>query len=244
MHIPDGFLSPEVAGATAAVSAVALGYGLRRGASSIDTRRAALAVAIGSAMFGAHMLEFPLASGSGHVLGVVLAAVLLGPRLAFFTIGGVLLLQAVVLADGGLAAFGANLLNIGVIGALVIGGLILAARRAMPLSRAAFLGLVAAGAWLAVMAGAAAISAQLAASGSAPLSAVVSSTLGGYAVIALVEAGATTLVLGAVLAWRRDLVAGFPRREDLVARRGDAEHELHRVERDLVHGRARPARQV
>ena len=69
------------------------------------------------------MLNFPVAGGtSGHFLGAALAAILLGPWLACLTMAVVLGVQAFVFADGGITALGANILNMGVIGALLVGG--------------------------------------------------------------------------------------------------------------------------
>ena len=128
MHIPDGFLSPEVAGATAVVSTAAVGYGLKTANAAIDERRVPLLGVTGAFIFAAQMLNFPVAGGtSGHFLGAALAAILLGPWLACLTMAVVLGLQAFVFADGGITALGANVLNMGVIGALLVGGLILAA---------------------------------------------------------------------------------------------------------------------
>ena len=76
------------------------------------------------------MLNFPVAGGtSGHFLGAALAAILLGPWLACLTLAVVLGVQAFVFADGGITALGANILNMGVIGALLVGGLMHSARR-------------------------------------------------------------------------------------------------------------------
>ena len=80
-------------------------------------------------VFAAQMLNFPVAGGtSGHFLGAALAAILLGPWLACLTLAVVLGVQAFVFADGGITALGANILNMGVIGALLVGGLMHFAR--------------------------------------------------------------------------------------------------------------------
>ena len=80
MHIPDGFLSTEVAVACAIPAAAAVGYGLRRAERELDDRRAPLLGVTAAFVFAAQMLNFPVAGGtSGHFLGAALAAVLLGP---------------------------------------------------------------------------------------------------------------------------------------------------------------------
>ena len=208
MHIPDGFLSPEVAGATAVATVAAVGYGLKTASDTLDERRVPLLGVTGAFVFAAQMLNFPVAGGtSGHFLGAALAAILLGPRLACLTMAVVLGLQAFVFADGGLTALGANVLNMGVLGAFVVGGLILATRRLLPKSRTVFLAIAGVGAWLAVMAGAAATSVELAVSGTVPFSTVLPAMLGVHALIGIGEAVVTIAAVAAVLAGRPDLIA-------------------------------------
>lgn len=208
MHIPDGFLSPEVAGATAVVTVAAVGYGLKTASETLDDRRVPLLGVTGAFVFAAQMLNFPVAGGtSGHFLGAALAAILLGPWLACLTMAVVIGLQAFVFADGGITALGANVLNMGVIGALLVGGLMLGARKALPKSRAVLLAITAVGAWLAVMAGATATSIELAVSGTVPLSTVLPPMLGVHALIGIGEAVITVAAVAAVLAARPDLIA-------------------------------------
>src|SRR5688572_26255752 len=157
MHIPDGFLSSEVAAAVAIPAVAAVAYGLRRAEVELDDRRVPLLGVTAAFVFAAQMLNFPVAGGtSGHFLGAALAAILLGPWLASLVLAVVLVVQAFVFADGGLTALGANVFNMGVIGGVVVGGLMLAARTALPNTRGALLAVAGGGAWLAVMAGAAA----------------------------------------------------------------------------------------
>jgi cobalt/nickel transport system permease protein len=208
MHIPDGFLSPEVAGVTAVATVAAVGYGLKTASGTLDERRVPLLGVTGAFIFAAQMLNFPVAGGtSGHFLGAALAAILLGPWLACLTMAVVISLQAFVFADGGITALGANILNMGVIGALLVGALMLATRRALPKSRTVLLAIVGVGAWLAVMAGATATSVELALSGTVPLDTVLPAMLGVHSLIAIGEAVVTVAAVAAVLAARPDLIA-------------------------------------
>jgi cobalt/nickel transport system permease protein len=209
MHIPDGFLSNEVAVACAIPAVAAVGYGLRRAEVDLDDRRVPLLGVTAAFVFAAQMLNFPVAGGtSGHFLGAALAAVLLGPWLACLVLAVVLIVQAFVFADGGITALGANVLNMGVIGGVVVGGLMLAARRVLPNSRGALLGVTAVGAWLAVVAGAAACAVQLALSDTVPLGTVLPAMLGVHAIIGVGEAVITVAAVSAVLATRPDLISG------------------------------------
>jgi cobalt/nickel transport system permease protein len=211
MHIPDGFLTPEVAAACAVPAAGAVGYGLRRASRELDERRVPLLGVTAAFVFAAQMLNFPVAGGtSGHFLGAALAAVLLGPWLAGVVLSVVLVVQAFVFADGGITALGANVLNMGVIGAVVVGGLMVGARRVLPARRSVFLAVSAVGAWLAVMAGAAATAIELAVSGTVPLGTVLPAMLGVHAVIGVGEAVVTVAAVAAVMSTRPDVVRALP----------------------------------
>jgi cobalt/nickel transport system permease protein len=210
MHIPDGFLSPEVAGANAVVAATAVGIGLRRAGTRLDDRQVPLLGVTGAFVFAAQMLNFPVAGGtSGHFLGAALATILLGPWLACLVLAVVLATQSFVFADGGVSALGANVVDMGVLGGLVVGGLMIAARRLLPRRRAVLLGVAATGAWLAVMAGAAGASAWLAVSGTVPLGTVLPAMLAVHAVIGVGEAIITVAALSALMATRPDLLGAW-----------------------------------
>jgi cobalt/nickel transport system permease protein len=208
MHIPDGLISPGVAAAAAVPATVAVAYGLRVAERRIDDARVPLVGAVAAVTFAGQMVTFPVADGTtGHLLGATLAAVLLGPWVACVVMAVVLGVQALAFADGGLAALGANVLNMGVLGALLAGAVLAAAVRALRPGRGAFLALVGAVAWLAVMAGAAATSVELALSGTATLGASLPAMLGVHAAIGVGEAVLTVAGVAAVLAARPDLVA-------------------------------------
>ncbi len=210
MHIPDGFLSTEVALACAVPAAAAVAYSIKRADVDLDDRRVPLLGVTAAFVFAAQMLNFPVAGGtSGHFLGAALAAVLLGPWMACLVLSVVLAAQAFVFADGGITALGANILNMGVVGALVVGGLMVLARTVVPDRRGALLAVTAVGAWLAVMAGAAATSLELAISGTVPLGTVLPAMLGVHAIIATGEAVITVAAVSAVFAGRPDLVRAW-----------------------------------
>ena len=208
LHIPDGFLSGPVALATALPAVAAVGYGLRVADRRLDESRVPILGVLAAFIFAAQMLNFPVAGGtSGHFLGATLAAVLLGPWLACVVMAVVLSVQAFAFADGGLSALGANVLNMGVLGALLAGVALAVAIRVLKPSREVFLGLVATVSWLAVMIGAAATSAELALSGTVPLDASLPAMLGVHALIGIGEAVITVAAVSAVMATRPDLVA-------------------------------------
>ena len=119
MHIPDGFLDVKTAVATAACSATGLGVALRQLKTGLSSRRVPLMGLAAAFVFAAQMLNFPVAGGtSGHLLGAVLIAVLLGPGAAIVVMSAVLIVQCFLFADGGVLSLGANIFNMGVVAPL------------------------------------------------------------------------------------------------------------------------------
>jgi cobalt/nickel transport system permease protein len=210
MHIPDGFLSPGVAAAAGAAAIAAVAYGLRVANVELDEARVPLLGVTAAFIFATQMLNFPVAGGtSGHLLGATLAAVLLGPWLACLVMTVVLVVQCFAFADGGVSALGANILNMGVLGALLAGYLIVAAQKVLPRTRAALLGSVGFVSWLAVMVGATFTSFELSVSGTIPLDTVLPAMLGVHVVIGAGEAVITVAAVSALMATRPDLIGGW-----------------------------------
>ncbi|MBI2955174.1 MAG: energy-coupling factor ABC transporter permease [Chloroflexi bacterium] len=121
MHISEGILPLTWAAATTAAS---LPFFLK-GASTIK-RKTQIEPSVkpmiglmGSLVFvvSALAIPVPIAGTAAHPTGVGMAAILIGPFPTTVITGVVLLFQAVFLAHGGLTTWGANLLNMGVIGA-------------------------------------------------------------------------------------------------------------------------------
>lgn len=125
MHIPQQLLHGNICPVTLTVGALgvlAAGYGCRKTNDNVSPARWAGITAL---IFSLQMLNFPVTNGtSGHLIGGVLAASLLGIPRAILSIAMVLLTQALFFADGGLDALGANIINMGLIGA-GLGGVLL-----------------------------------------------------------------------------------------------------------------------
>lgn len=120
MHIPDGVLHPGVCAATGAISLAAVGYSLRQLKDSLADRIVPLTAMMAAFLFAAQMVNFPIPGlpVSGHLLGGVLAAVILGPWAGCIALMLVLIVQCAVFTDGGLLALGSNTLHISVVGSL------------------------------------------------------------------------------------------------------------------------------
>ncbi len=114
MHIPDGFLDAPTALATGAVSVGVVAVAAKRAARDLGERTVPLLGVTAAFVFAAQMLNFPIAAGtSGHFLGAVFAVALLGPWAASLVMTVVVVIQALLMGDGGLTALGANVLQHG-----------------------------------------------------------------------------------------------------------------------------------
>jgi len=120
MHIADGILSPTVCIGAGVLAAGAIGLSFRKLEETISSRTVPLTGMMAAIIFAAQMVKFPLviAPAWGHLLGGVLAAVVVGPWAGCVAISLVLFLQMALFADGGWLAYGANVLNMGVVGSL------------------------------------------------------------------------------------------------------------------------------
>jgi cobalt/nickel transport system permease protein len=225
VHIPDGFIGPGVSAAAGVVAAGGFGVALSRARRYLTDRMVPLAALTAAFVFAGQMVNFPVLPGmSGHLLGGVLAAVLVGPAAGYIIITIVLVVQALLFADGGLSALGLNIVNMALVGA--VGGYVVyrvlfraggGKRTTVP---------VAAGiaAFVSVPMSAAAFALEFAIGGTAEsisMGAIWAALVGTHALIGIGEGVLTALVVGAVMSARPDLVYGAPtyagaRTEELV----------------------------
>lgn len=116
MHMADALVSPAVAACGAIISVAALIAAANKVKKSDSTNIIPMMGVIGAFIFAAQMINFsiPGTGSSGHIVGGVLAAALLGPWAGLITVASVLIVQCLVFADGGLMAIGCNILNMGI----------------------------------------------------------------------------------------------------------------------------------
>ncbi len=119
MHIPDGYISPEIAATMAVISAIFLILSWKRAKATYPKSLAPLLAVSSAFVFAAQMINFPITYGtSGHLVGGTFLSIVLGPYAAVLSMTIVLLMQALFFADGGIIALGANIFNMAVIGGL------------------------------------------------------------------------------------------------------------------------------
>jgi len=202
MHIPDGFLAPQVFGPLWAVGAGGLAFALKKTKEILKDKAVPLMGVTAAFIFAAQMLNFPIFGGtSGHLLGGVLAAVLLGPYAGAIVISLVLIVQCLIFQDGGLTALGANIFNMAFLGAM--GGYFI---YRFFRKKAGFITSVGLASWLSVVVASFACAIELAISGTSALRIVIPAMVGIHMLIGIGEAIITCLVINFVLRVRPDLI--------------------------------------
>ena len=206
MHIPDGFLDPKTAIGTGVLAVAGLGLALREARRTLPSRKIPLLGLSAAFVFAAQMINFPVAGGtSGHLVGAVLTAALLGPAAAVFVLSSVLIVQCLMFADGGITTLGANIFNMGIIGGIV-GWMIYAGLSR--LIKGLFGRIVAAvlAAWVSTVLAAIVCAGELASSGTVSWSMAFPAMTWMHMLIGIGEGVITALVLASIGVARPELV--------------------------------------
>lgn len=113
MHMADALVAPAVAATMYACSTAVAGYSVKKVRLENDPGRIPVMGVMGAFVFAAQMINFtiPGTGASGHLCGGMLLSAMLGPFAGFLTMIGVLLIQCLFFADGGLLALGCNVWN-------------------------------------------------------------------------------------------------------------------------------------
>ena len=209
MHIPDGFLSVFVSIILWIISAITVGYALRRVSADLGERQVPLMGVLAAAIFAGQMLNFTVIGGtSGHLMGAALATILLGPWAAILVMTCVVAVQALIFQDGGLLALGSNIFNMGIIGVAVAYMAYNTLRRLIGNHRWGLLlsGFIAA--WLSIEIAALGVALQLALSNTSPANIAIPTMAGIHALIGIGEGLITVGALAFLVSTRPDLLKG------------------------------------
>jgi cobalt/nickel transport system permease protein len=206
MHIPDGFLNTPTWIGSSLISITGLAVAFKKVTRVLNEKMVPLMGVMASFIFAAQMLNFPVAGGtSGHLLGGVLAAVLLGPLAGAIVISVVLVAQALIFQDGGITALGANILNMSFVG--TVGGYsIYFLIRKIVSGRMGILIATFISAWASVILASTACSLELAISGTSPLKIVLTAMAGIHVLIGVGEGVITLFIVSFLLKVRPDLI--------------------------------------
>jgi cobalt/nickel transport system permease protein len=117
MHMSDGIVNAPVSVSFLVIAVGVVALCAWRARAELDERTVPLAGLVAAFIFAVQMINFPILPGvSGHLLGGALAAILVGPFTGALCITIVLVVQALLFADGGVTALGTNIVNMAVIG--------------------------------------------------------------------------------------------------------------------------------
>lgn len=121
MHMADALVAPAVAGTMYVAAGAAAAYSIKKVREEDDPKKIPLMGVMGAFVFATQMINFtiPGTGSSGHLCGGMMLSALLGPYAGFLTMIGVLLIQCLLFADGGLLAFGCNVWNMAFYGCFI-----------------------------------------------------------------------------------------------------------------------------
>ena len=208
LHIPDGFLSAAVAAVGWALAIAAIAYALRQTRGQLGGKQIPLMGVLAAFIFAAQSINVPVGGGtSGHLLGGVLAAIILGPWAAVLIMASVVGVQAILFQDGGITALGFNIVNMGVITSFTGHFVYQQLKKIFGEGRNSIWIAGAVGGWLSMMIGAVAAGIELAISGTSPLNVALPAMAIVHAVLGIIEAVITVGALTFIYSTRRDLLA-------------------------------------
>lgn len=217
MHIPDGFLEPKVWVPLAAISGGAVAVAAKKIGKDMDERMVPLMGVLAAFVFAAQMVNFPIGGGtSGHLMGGVLIAAIVGPYEGLVIMATILILQALLFQDGGITALGANVFNMGVVGAILGYVVFRVINKVTGNIRFSLF----TASWFSVVAASGAAAAELSLSGVIPISVSLPAMAGVHSIIGIGEGAITIAALELVSRVNREGVfasgalagKGFPKK--------------------------------
>ncbi|MEN6290567.1 MAG: cobalt transporter CbiM [Methanobacterium sp.] len=204
MHIPNGFIPLWQCAIYFVILFIALYFSQRWARKNLDERSVPLMAVLAAGIFAIMSMNIPIAFGtSGHMVGgALIALVFCAPEAAVIVFTLVLLVQALFFGDGGITVLGANVLNMGIIGGFV--GLygFRALRKIVGKIPA-----IAIASWLSIFIAAEAVAVEMWLAGTFPLIAGLEMMGIYHALIGIIEAILTVVVIMALENVRPDLLA-------------------------------------
>lgn len=204
MHVPEGFLTGEMAALGTVVGAAGVGVCLRGAARTARERDLPVAGLAAAFFFVGEAPQIPIAIGTqAHLLGGALAVALLGPYLGGLTITTVCIFSALLFSSGGITTLGLTVTLLALVPAFIGYPLLVALRRPLPLDIAAGMTAVVCVMLSALLFVAVMI---LGTDHAIDRGTLAAATLGPYAIVALIEGVLTALIIRALMGLRPDLV--------------------------------------
>lgn len=115
MHLGNGIICPVTGIPMLAIAGATAYYAYKKAKKDFSKDKIMPATILAGFVFALQMINFaiPATGSSGHIIGGILLAAILGPHIAFLAMSSILLIQSVFFADGGLLALGCNIFNMG-----------------------------------------------------------------------------------------------------------------------------------
>lgn len=204
MHIPDGFLSMPVVIILYIIAIVFIALSIKWCRENLDEKYTPLLAVLAAGIFAIMSFNLPVPFGSsGHLLGAALVAIIFcSPYAAILVLTIVLIVQALFFGDGGITALGANIVNMGVIGGFVgyYGFTLL--KNKVGKYPSIFIA-----SWAACFISAVVAAIEMAISGTFPLIDGILFMGGYHAMIGIIEAVITVIIIKGIESTRPDLLA-------------------------------------
>jgi len=210
LHIPDGFINGTISIGGFAATSVICGIAIAKANKEMDEKDIPLLGICASFIFASQLFNFPVAIGiSGHFLGALLTALLLGPLNAVLVMAVVLTIQALLFADGGVTTLGVNIFNLGIVGGAIAYALFRLISILLPKTQTGFYIATTLASWFSIVAGASLCAIELSYSGVLPFNFALTSITGIHAIIGIAEAVITTTLVSTIITTRPDLVRAW-----------------------------------
>lgn len=216
LHIQNGIIDAPVSLVYLALAIAGFGIAIRRARHQLDERLAPMAGLVAAYVFAVQMLNFPVLPGvSGHLLGGALAVLLVGPWVGALAVSIVLVVQALLFADGGVTAIGLNIANMALLSGAVAYGVIVVLLRVLPATRSGLAVTAFTAGLVSTVAAAFGFVAQYALGGATrmPLEWVAGAMGGTHLLIGIGEGLITAVTVVAVARVRPDLVYALRHRD-------------------------------
>ena len=224
MHIPDGFIPLLQCAVYWVIAIIFLIFAFRWGRKNLSEKNIPLMAVLAAGIFAIMSINIPIPFGSsGHMVGAAMVAIIfMSPWAAVIVVALVLIIQGIFFGDGGITTMGANIINMGICGGFVgyytfkilynpqmseagvlKGSGILGKRRLLSIGIAS---------WLAIFSAAILTAIELWLAGTFPLRLGLLYMGGLHAIIGILEAVITVIVIASFERVRPDLLAWNNRR--------------------------------
>lgn len=209
LHIPDGFITPSVAGLGWLLCVLVIWMATRQTRTQFGEAQVPVMGVLAAFIFAAQAINFPIMAGtSGHLVGAALAGIVMGPWAGSLIMAAVVIVQGLIFQDGGLLVMGWNVINM--VAAVLVGSSaylvifrILGTDRKRSRPLAAMIA-----AWISVEIGAVATALELAVSGTFPLGLSLPAMTLIYGIVGVCEGVITAAAISLLQVSRPEVLRG------------------------------------